>query len=97
MRVISKRRLKKFWEEHRDCEQQLLTWYKIVKLDHWRSFEEVKQKFGTCKNLGSDRIIFKIKGNRYRLVIKVTFIHQIIWIRFIGTHKEYDRINPKTI
>lgn len=97
MRIIAKRTLREFWEVHRDCEQQLLSWYKIAKRAEWHSFEEVKKEYGTCKIVGSDRIIFKIKGNHYRLIVKVSFVNQIIWIRFIGTHDEYDRIDPKTI
>ena len=97
MRVIAKRTLREFWEKHKDCEQQLLSWYKIAKQSKWQSFEEVKSQFGTCKVVGSDRIIFKIKGNKYRLIVKITFVNQIIWIRFIGKHDEYDNIDPKTI
>ncbi len=97
MRVISKRTLKEFWGKHRDCEQKLLSWYKAAKQANWKSFDEVKQQFVTCKIVGEDRIIFKIRGNRYKLVVKITFVNQIILIRFIGTHEEYDKINAKTI
>lgn len=95
MRIIAKRTLKEFWTKHTDCEQALLSWYKVAKSAKWKDFKEVKQQFGTCKNLGQDRIIFKIKGNKYRLVVKITFKNQIIWIRFIGTHAEYDSIDAK--
>ncbi len=97
MRVIAKSTLEKFWQKHRDSEQQLLSWYKVAKNAQWRSFDEVKLQFGTCKIIGSDRIIFKIKGNKYRIIVKITFVNQIIWIRFIGKHDEYDKINPFTI
>lgn len=97
MRVIAKRTLKEFWEKHRDCEQSLLSWYKVAKSAKWQNFEDVKQQFGSCKILGQDRIIFKIKGNNYRLIVKVTFSNQIIWVRFIGTHAEYDLIKAKDI
>ena len=97
MRIIAKRTLREFWEVHTNCEQQLLSWYKITKNASWDSFEAVKAEFGTCKIVGSDRVIFKIKGNHYRLIVKVSFIHQTIWIKFIGTHDEYDSIDPKTI
>ena len=97
MRIIAKRTLKEFWEKHEDSEQALLSWYKVAKAAKWQNFEDVKANFGTCKILGSDRIIFKIKGNKYRLIVKVTFVHQIFWIRFIGTHSEYDSINAKKI
>ena len=97
MRIIAKRTLKEFWEKHKDSEQALLSWYKVSKLSKWENFEDVKKQFGSCKIVGSDRIVFKIKGNKYRLIVKVTFKHQIIWIRFIGTHSEYDSINAKKI
>jgi len=97
MRIIAKRTLKEFWEKHTDCEQALLSWDRVVKSAKWENFEDVKQQFGSCKILGQDRIIFKIKGNRYRLVVKVSFTNKIIWIRFIGTHPEYDSINAKEI
>ena len=97
MRIIAKRTLKKYWEEHRDCEQQLLSWYKIVKKRKYQSFDDLRRDFGQFKVVGSDRVIFKIKGNHYRLVVKMTFTNQIVYIRFIGTHDEYDRIDVKTI
>ena len=97
MRVIAKRTLKEFWEKHEDSEQALLSWYKVAKREKWENFEEIKSQFGSCKILGRDRIIFKIKGNKYRLIVKITFVHKIIWIRFIGTHSEYDTINAKEI
>ncbi len=97
MRVIAKRTLREFWEKHTDTKQALLSWYKVAKSAKWQNFEEVKQQFGTCKILGDDRIIFKIKGNKYRLIVKITFTNQIIWIRFIGTHSDYDSIDAKEI
>ncbi len=97
MRIITKKTLKSFWEEYLDCEQSLLSWYKVFNKANWSNFNEVKSQFGSCKILGSDRIAFKIKGNNYRLIVKITFVNQIIWIRFIGTHSEYDKVDAKTI
>jgi len=97
MRIITKKTLKSFWTEHSDTEQSLLSWYKVAKKAKWSNFDEVKSHFGNCKIVGSDRIVFKIKGNISRLIVKVTFVNQIIWIRFIGTHSEYDKIDAKTI
>jgi len=74
-----------------------LSWYKTSIRAKWQNFNEVRNQFGTCKILGNDRIIFKIKGNQYRLVIKISFTNQLIFIRFIGTHSEYDLINAKEI
>ena len=97
MRIIAKSTLKEYWLKHNDCEQQLLSWYKIFKHAKYKSYEEVLHDFGTMKIVGADRIIFKIKGNNYRLVVKVSFTNQLVYIRFIGTHGEYDKIDVKTI
>ncbi|MDB4539491.1 type II toxin-antitoxin system HigB family toxin [Saprospiraceae bacterium] len=97
MRIIAKSTLKNYWEQNPDCKQALLSWYKVARQSRWQKVSEIKNHFGTCKNIGKDRIIFKIKGNKYRLIVKITFTNQIIWIGFIGTHSEYDSINAKEI
>ena len=97
MRIITKKTLKYFWDKYPNSEQSLLSWYKVAKKANWSNFNEVKSQFGSCKIVGSDRVVFKIKGNNYRLIVKITFVNQIIWIRFIGTHPEYDKIDAKTI
>jgi len=97
MRVVAKSTLKEYWTKNPECEQPLLSWYKVVIKAMWSNFNEVKQQFGSCKIIGNDRIIFKIKGNNYRLVIKISFENQLIWIRFLGTHSEYDLIDAKNI
>lgn len=97
MRIIAKSTLREYWEKHKDVEQTLLSWYKVAKQAKWQNFNEVKLQFGTCKIIGDDRIVFKIKGNNYRLIVKLSFENQLIWIRFIGTHSEYDLIDAKKI
>jgi len=97
MRIIAKATLKNYWLNHNDCEQQLLSWYKMLKQNNYQSVNEVMVDFGRIKVIGQDRIVFRIKGNKYRLVVKISFTNQIVYIRFIGTHAEYDKINVKTI
>ena len=97
MRIIAKSTLKEYWQKHNDCEPQLLSWYKIFKQAKYQTFDEVLADFGTMKIVGTDRIIFKIKGNNYRLIVKLSFTNQLVYIRFIGTHGEYDKVNAKTI
>ena len=97
MRIIAKSTLRDYWEKHNEAEQALLSWYKVANKAKWLNFNEVKRQFGTCKIIGNDRIVFKIKGNNYRLIIKISFENQLIWIRFIGTHSEYDSINATQI
>lgn len=97
MRIIAKSTLRDYWTVNKDAEHALLSWYKVANKAKWANFNDVKQQFGTCKILGNDRIIFKVKGNKYRLIVKISFENQLIWIRFIGTHSEYDLINAKEI
>ena len=97
MRIIAKSTLRDYWSVNKDTEQALLSWYKVANKAKWSNFNEVKLHFGTCKVIGNDRIVFKVKGNSYRLIIKISFENQLIWIRFIGTHSEYDLINAKEI
>lgn len=97
MRVLSKRTLREFWEEHQDCEQRLLSWYKELKTSKFGSTNELVKAFGNCRSIGGNRYIFDLEGNRYRLVVKISFELQTIWIRFIGTHSEYDNIDPTNI
>ena len=97
MRIISKSTLRNYWTINKDVEQALLSWYKVANKAKWVNFNEVRQQFGTCKIVGNDRIVFKVKGNKYRLIVKISFENELIWIRFIGTHSEYDLINAKEI
>jgi len=97
MRVIAKSTLRDYWMKNKECEQALLSWYKIVIKAKWLNFNEVKNQFGSCKIVGIDRIVFKIKGNNFRLIIKISFKNQLIWIRFLGTHSEYNIIDAKTV
>lgn len=97
MRIIAKSTLRDYWLKNKDAEQSLLSWYKATNKAKWSNFNEVKLQYRTCKILGNDRIIFKIKGNKYRLIVKISFENQLIWIRFIGTHAEYDKIDANTI
>lgn len=97
MRIIAKRTLKAFWEKHPDAEVPLKEWYFHVKVAKWTSPSDVTKSYPMARSLGSDRIVFKTKGNHYRLVVRIHFEHQIMLIRFIGTHRAYDGINAKEI
>ncbi len=93
MRVIAKRILREFWTNHRDCEEQLKSWYQAK----WKNLNEVKKEYPSASILLDNRVVFNIKGNTYRLIVKFNFDYQMIWIRFIGTHSEYDKINANKI
>lgn len=97
MRIIAKRTLREFWEIYADAETPLKVWYKNISEAEWKSNNELKRQFKNASVVGNDRIVFNIKGNTYRLVIAVDYEKQIVWIKFIGYHKDYDKINVKTI
>ena len=96
-RIFAKSTLRDFWELHPDSEQYLKTWFDTAMNSGWKSPNEVKQTYANASILKSGRIVFNIKGNAYRLVVKLNFEKQWIFIRFIGTHEEYDRIDVNTI
>lgn len=97
MRIIARVTLKNFWEKYADAETPLKTWFAEVKKANWKSFNQLKSQFGNASVVGNDRVVFNIKGNDYRLVAAIDYEKQILWIRFIGSHKAYDKINAKTI
>jgi mRNA interferase HigB len=96
MRVIAKSTLRKFWERHPDAEEPLLAWFREVEKEDWDSPAKVKQKYRSASFVG-DRVVFNIKGNNYRLVVRVNYAYRVVLIRFVGTHKQYDAIDVKGI
>lgn len=97
MRVIAKRTLRDFWTKDADSEQQLTAWYRETEKSEFKNLNELKRKYPSASILKENRIVFNIKGNRYRLIVKFNFDYQICWIRFVGTHAEYDKINANEI
>jgi mRNA interferase HigB len=97
MRVIAKSTLREFWEKHLDCEQQLKSWYQEASRANWRNSNEIKTEYPSASILQDNRIVFNIKGNNYRLIVRINFAYQMIWIRFVGTHSEYDKIDANKI
>lgn len=86
-----------FWRKHTDAEQPLKTWYGLVKKAKWRNPSEIKNIFGTADFLDNGRVCFNIKGNKYRLIAKINYESQRVYIRFIGTHADYDKINANIV
>lgn len=97
MRVISRKQLKLFWEIHRRAEKPLRAWFHEAKVARWKNYQAIKQDFPTADVIPGNRVIFDIKGNDYRLVVKIHYNTGIVFIRFVGTHGDYDKINPATI
>lgn len=98
MRVIAKRTLVQFWESgHGDAEQPLKAWHALAKAATWRHPQEIKAKFSSASFLANNRVVFNISGNKYRLIVKVDYDFQVIFIRFIGSHAEYDKVDASII
>lgn len=97
MVVISKTILSEFSKKHPDAESALLKWYSETKAADWKAFNELKKTFNTTDAVANDRYIFDIKGNQYRLVTLIIFKIRTVFILFIGTHKEYDKIDAAKI
>lgn len=97
MRIIAKKILRDFWKKHGDVEQSLKSWYHETRKSEWKSPADVKKNYPGASIIADNRVVFNIKGNNYRLVVKVNYDFKLLWIRFIGTHKEYDKINAEKI
>jgi len=96
-RIIAKSTLREFWKEHSDSEQYLKTWYDTAKNSNWKNPNEIKKTYANASILKNNRVVFNIKGNSYRLIVKFNYLKQWAFIRFIGTHSEYDNIDANTI
>ncbi len=97
MRVIAKKILREFWVKHNDSEQQLKTWYKESLKANWTKPSEIKTEYSKASILKSGRVVFNICGNKYRLIVDLNYERQWAFIRFIGTHKDYDKIDANKI
>src|SRR4051794_36214598 len=94
MRIIALKALKHHWlRPHRsDSEQPLKAWYAVAKEADWANFAQVKEQFGSARSVG-DRVVFNIAGNKYRLVVYVNYSFRTIYVRFVGTHAEYNKVD----
>lgn len=97
MRVVTFSRIKEFSKQHPTSEIALRDWYAKTQTSNWKNFNEVKKTFNSADFVGNSRFVFNIKGNDYRLVAIIIFASQKVYIRFIGTHAEYDKIDCSSI
>ena len=97
MRIISKKRLREFSERHADTAIPLKEWHEAVRREEWDSPSMLLAKHPNARVIGNNRAVFNIRGNRYRLVARVNYYYKIVYIRFIGTHAEYDRIDAERV
>ena len=95
MRIISRKTLRKFWEkrEYSDAEQPLRAWFREASKGNWSSPSAIKAMYGSASLVGNSRVVFNIAGNKYRLVVKVNYAYRVMYIRFVGTHRQYDAID----
>jgi len=97
MRIVTYKKIQTFSANYTDSLKALNFWYHTVTKKEWNTFSDLKKDFNSADYVGNHRVVFNIKGNKYRLVAIVSFNAKKVYIRFIGTHKEYDKINCKTI
>ncbi len=97
MRIVKIKRIQEFWKQHADSKDALQTWYNTVKNENWTCFNDIKKTFGTADVIAGNRAVFNIKGNHYRVIVKIHYNTKVVYIRFIGTHAEYDKINAEEI
>ncbi len=100
MRIIALSTLKVFWGNHPefdDAKEQTLAWYRFALKVDWSGPNEVKRDFGNASVVKDGRVVFNIAGNKYRLVVWINYAYRIVYIRFIGTRKQYDKIVAQTI
>jgi mRNA interferase HigB len=95
MRIISRKLLRRFWEHHPDARQALQAWYADVKHANWQTPTDIKNVYRNASIVGNNRAVFNIKGNKYRLVVVVQYHYGIVYIRFVGTHQEYDILTAR--
>ena len=95
MRIISRKTLRLFWEksQYADAEQALKVWFREASNADWATPAEIKAAFRTASIIGNNRVVFNICGNKYQLIVKVNYAYRVMYIRFLGTHAQYDRIN----
>lgn len=97
MRIFTEQALKEYAEKHPDAKTALQEWVVIVKRSEWRCFADVKATFNSVNNVGNLHYVFNIRGNNYRLVVVIKFTIRFVYVHFIGTHEEYDKIDCSTI
>lgn len=97
MRILSRSTLRDFWELHPDIEEALKTWYYEASHTTWESPADIKSAHRNVSIIANNRAVFNIKGNTYRLIVAIRYDIGIIFIRFIGTHAAYDRVDAETI
>lgn len=97
MRVIAVSTLKSYWEKHPLVKMPLLEWYVVTLHAQWKSLADIRKDFNSVDYVGNQHYVFNIKGNQYRLVVAVKFTPGIVYVRFVGTHNEYSKIDVASV
>ena len=97
MRIIAKKTLQEYWNKHANCRKELEEWYGIATRADWSSPHDVKRHYSKASIVGANRVVFNIVGGNYRLIVKFAYKTRIGFIRFIGTHQEYNKIDVKNV
>jgi len=97
MRVVSRKKLIDYYTKHASSKTALEDWYKKVTKSKWNNFNEVKNDFLSADYVGNNRLVFNIKGNDFRLIAIVIYVSNKVYVRWIGTHSEYDKVNAKEL
>jgi mRNA interferase HigB len=97
MRVISRARLREFWKKHADAEDSLKAWCAEAETSHWRKPSDIKAEYPSASFIAGNRVVYNIQGNRYRLIVAIKYEFEIVYIRFVGTHAEYDKVDATKV
>ena len=97
MRIISIKVLKEFIDKHPQSKSSLEAWWNEAKVANWQNSQQIKEKYSSASFVGNNRVVFNIKGNDFRLVVAVAYRFGAIYIKFVGTHEEYNKINVETV
>jgi len=97
MRVIARRTLREFWVVHPSAEQPLKAWFSEATAGSWDSPQSIKDRYRHASFVGDNRVVFNIGGNKFRLITHVNYEFGIVYIKYVGTHADYNRVNPETI
>lgn len=97
MRIISRKTLREFWVKHPNSKKSLQAWHADTKQERWKSPNDIKKTYRNASIINNNRVVFNIKGNDYRLIVAIKYDFEVVYIRFIGTHAEYDKIDATTI
>ena len=97
MRIIARKTLVDYWTDHLSAKNQLEVWYKETELSNWESPSDIKKRYPSASFLADNRVCFNIAGNTFRLIVKINYKFHMVYIRFIGTHAEYDKIDADKV